>query len=65
MNVILSLVMDKDFVIYIFLMWLNKVEMWKLSDEFEVLDYICIKILICYNGIIGDGCGECLVCYLC
>lgn len=29
-----------------------------------MLDYICYNILICYNGIIGDGCGECLVCYL-
>ncbi|MGT2333771.1 7-cyano-7-deazaguanine synthase [Staphylococcus aureus] len=40
MNVTLSLAMDKDFVIHTPLMWLNKAETWKLSDELEVLDYI-------------------------
>ncbi|MBU5864795.1 7-cyano-7-deazaguanine synthase, partial [Vibrio cholerae O1] len=34
-------------------------ETWKLSDELEGLDYIRTKTLTCYNGIIGDGCGEC------
>ncbi len=58
MNVTLSLAMDKDFVIHTPLMWLNKAETWKLSDELEVLDYIRTKTLTCYNGIIGDGCGK-------
>ncbi len=53
MNVTLSLAMDKDFVIHTPLMWLNKAETWKLSDELEVLDYIRTKTLTCYNGIIG------------
>ncbi len=52
MNVTLSLAMDKDFVIHTPLMWLNKAETWKLSDELEVLDYIRTKTLTCYNGII-------------
>ena len=43
MNVTLSLAMDKDFVIHTPLMWLNKAETWKLSDELEVLDYIRTK----------------------
>ncbi|HDG5412180.1 TPA: 7-cyano-7-deazaguanine synthase QueC [Staphylococcus aureus] len=64
MNVTLSLAMDKDFVIHTPLMWLNKAETWKLSDELEVLDYIRTKTLTCYNGIIGDGCGECPACHL-
>uniref|UniRef100_UPI00210D1E98 7-cyano-7-deazaguanine synthase n=1 Tax=Staphylococcus aureus TaxID=1280 RepID=UPI00210D1E98 len=55
---------DKDFVIHTPLMWLNKAETWKLSDEFEVLDYIRTKTLTCYNGIIVYGCGECPACHL-
>ncbi len=43
MNVTLSLAIDKDFVIHTPLMWLNKAETWKLSDELEVLDYIQYK----------------------
>ncbi len=49
---------------FIPLMWLNKAETWKLSDEPEVLDYIRTKTLTCYNGIIRDGCGECPACHL-
>ncbi|UZW86705.1 7-cyano-7-deazaguanine synthase QueC [Staphylococcus lugdunensis] len=64
MNVTLSLAMDKDFVIHTPLMWLNKAQTWALSDELGVLDYIRHQTLTCYNGIIGDGCGECPACHL-
>lgn len=64
-NVIVNLVMEKLFVIYMFFMWFNKVEMWKFVDEFGVFDFVKNNMLICYNGIIVDGCGECLVCYFC
>ncbi|CDR60475.1 7-cyano-7-deazaguanine synthase QueC [Staphylococcus schweitzeri] len=64
MNVTLSLAMDKDFVIHTPLMWLNKAETWQLSDELGVLDYIRTNTLTCYNGIVGNGCGECPACQL-
>ena len=64
MNVTLSLSMDKDFVIHTPLMWLDKAQTWELSDELGVLDYIRHNTLTCYNGVIGDGCGECPACQL-
>ena len=64
MNVTLSLSMDKDFVIHTPLMWLDKAQTWALSDKLGVLDYIRHNTLTCYNGIIGDGCGECPACHL-
>lgn len=64
MNVTLSLSMDKDFVIHTPLMWLDKKATWSLSDELGVLDYIRYNTLTCYNGIVGEGCGECPACHL-
>lgn len=64
MNVTLNLSMDKNFVIHTPLMWLDKAQTWQLSDELGVLDYIRKETLTCYNGIIGDGCGECPSCKL-
>ena len=64
MNVTLSLSMDRDFVIHTPLMWLDKTQTWELSDELGVLDYVRHNTLTCYNGIIGDGCGECPDCKL-
>lgn len=46
------------------LMWLNKAETWALADKVGRLDYIRHQTLTCYNGIIGDGCGECPSCKL-
>jgi len=46
------------------LMWLNKAETWALADKIGRLDYVRQKTLTCYNGIIGDGCGECPSCKL-
>ncbi|RIM47546.1 7-cyano-7-deazaguanine synthase QueC [Staphylococcus cohnii] len=64
MNVTLSLSMDKDFVIHTPLMWLDKKQTWALSDELGVLEYVRKRTLTCYNGIIGEGCGECPACKL-
>lgn len=64
MNVTLSSSMDRDFVIHTPLMWLDKAQTWELSDELGVLDYVRQNTLTCYNGIIGDGCGECPACKL-
>ncbi|RAP27941.1 hypothetical protein C2W64_00760 [Brevibacillus laterosporus] len=63
-NVTLQLAMDYPFVIHTPLMWLNKAQTWKLSDELGAFEYVREKTLTCYNGVIGDGCGECPACQL-
>jgi 7-cyano-7-deazaguanine synthase len=64
LNVTLNLAMDYQFVIHTPIMWINKEETWKMADEMGALEYIREKTLTCYNGIIGDGCGECPACKL-
>ncbi|QOS98979.1 7-cyano-7-deazaguanine synthase QueC [Brevibacterium sp. JNUCC-42] len=64
LNVTLQLAMDYPFVIHTPLMWLNKAQTWKLSDELGAFEYVREKTLTCYNGVIGDGCGECPACQL-
>lgn len=64
MNVTMNLAMDKNFVLHTPLMWLDKKQTWELSDQLGVLDYIKDQTLTCYNGIIGQGCGECPACHL-
>lgn len=64
LNVTLNLAMDYSFVIHTPLMWLDKADTWGLADEMNVLEYIRNNTLTCYNGIIGDGCGECPACKL-
>ena len=64
LNVTLNLAMDNTFVIDTPLMWIDKAQTWEMADKFGRLDYIRNKTLTCYNGIIGDGCGECPSCKL-
>ncbi|MBO4674267.1 MAG: 7-cyano-7-deazaguanine synthase QueC [Bacteroidaceae bacterium] len=64
LNVTLNLAMDEQFVIHTPLMWIDKAETWKLSDELGVFDLVRNETLTCYNGIKGDGCGECPACKL-
>lgn len=64
LNVTLNLAMDTDFVIDTPLMWLDKKQTWALADELGCFDLVRTKTLTCYNGIIGDGCGECPACQL-
>lgn len=64
MNVTMNLAMDKNFVLHTPLMWLDKKQTWELSDQLGVLDYIKDQTLTCYNGIIGQSCGECPACHL-
>ena len=56
--------MDKEFIIETPLMWLNKSETWALADQYQALDMIKNETLTCYNGIVGDGCGDCPSCDL-
>jgi 7-cyano-7-deazaguanine synthase len=64
LNVTLNLAMDYEFVIDTPLMWIDKAETWKLADDLGVLEIIKEETLTCYNGIKGDGCGECPACLL-
>ncbi|MFC0471819.1 7-cyano-7-deazaguanine synthase QueC [Halalkalibacter kiskunsagensis] len=64
LNVTLNLAMDAQYVIHTPLMWLNKAETWKLADQLEALDFVREKTLTCYQGVRGDGCGECPACEL-
>lgn len=64
LNVTLNLSMDDEFVVHTPLMWLDKAETWEMADELGAFDYVRTKTLTCYNGVIGDGCGECPACHL-
>ncbi|MTD27099.1 7-cyano-7-deazaguanine synthase QueC [Erwinia sorbitola] len=46
------------------LMWLNKAETWALADYWQQLPLIRNQTLTCYNGVQGDGCGDCAACHL-
>lgn len=64
LNVTANLAMEYDFVIHTPLMWLDKAQTWGLADRLGVLEVIKNETLTCYNGIVGDGCGECPACKL-
>ncbi|SFC13760.1 7-cyano-7-deazaguanine synthase QueC [Clostridium uliginosum] len=64
LNVTLNLAMDYQFEILTPLMWINKAETWKMANDLGVLNIVKEETLTCYNGIIGNGCGECPACKL-
>ncbi|GIA44587.1 exsB protein [Vibrio cholerae] len=64
MNQALEKGMDLPLMIRTPLMWLNKAETWALADQLGALDLVRHQTLTCYNGLIGDGCGECPACGL-
>ncbi|QSX31636.1 7-cyano-7-deazaguanine synthase QueC [Shewanella cyperi] len=60
----LVLGMDRPLEIRTPLMWLNKAETWALADRYGQLELVRHHTLTCYNGIQGDGCGDCPACHL-
>ncbi len=64
LNVTLNLAMDYRFVIHTPLMWLDKADTWEMADKLGIVNIIKKDTLTCYNGIKGDGCGNCPACYL-
>lgn len=64
LNVTLNLAMEEQFVIHTPLMWIDKAQTWALADELGAFDIIRYKTLTCYNGVEGEGCGECPACRL-
>lgn len=64
LNNSLALGLDKHIAIETPLMWLNKEQTWELADQLGRLDYVMKNTLTCYNGVIGNGCGQCPACKL-
>ena len=64
LNVTLNLAMDYQFVVHTPLMWINKAQTWGMADSIGKLEFIREKTLTCYNGVMGNGCGQCPACVL-
>jgi 7-cyano-7-deazaguanine synthase len=64
LNQTLNLSMEYNYRIHTPLMWKDKGEIWKLSDELGIFDLVRIKTVTCYHGIPGEGCGKCPSCNL-
>ena len=64
LNTTLNLAMEYDFCLITPLMWIDKEQTWKMADDLGVFELVRNETLTCYNGIIGDGCGECPSCKL-
>ncbi|WP_394152320.1 7-cyano-7-deazaguanine synthase QueC [Vibrio maritimus] len=64
MNSALVQGMDRELDIVTPLMWLDKAETWALADKYDALELVRNETLTCYNGVIGDGCGDCPSCEL-
>lgn len=64
LNVTLNLAMNASFDIHTPLMWLDKKEVWALSDQLGAFEYVRDKTLTCYEGIPSHGCGKCPACEL-
>ncbi len=64
LNTTLNLAMEYEFDIITPLMWIDKMETWKMADELGGLDVVRDMTLTCYNNIKGEGCGKCPACKL-
>lgn len=63
-NAAMKLGMDYELKFETPLMWLTKAETWALADYHNQLDLVRHQTLSCYNGIKGNGCGDCDACSL-
>lgn len=64
LNTTLNLAMEYEFELITPLMWIDKEETWEMADQLGGLSVIRDKTLTCYNGIMGEGCGNCPACKL-
>ena len=63
-NQTLNLAFDHQFVIHAPLMWKTKAMIWEMADELGIFELVRQKTITCYNGITGEGCGQCPSCIL-
>ena len=64
LNTTINLAMDEHFVIHTPLMQSDKAAVWKMAADLEILDLVKNQTVTCYNGILGNGCGDCPSCKL-
>ncbi|CUO38606.1 7-cyano-7-deazaguanine synthase QueC [Clostridium disporicum] len=64
LNTTLNLAMDYEFDIITPLMWIDKADTWKMADDLGIIDIIKNETITCYNGVKGNGCGNCPSCSL-
>ena len=64
LNTTLNLAMDAELKLITPLMSKDKADVWEMADQMGRHQYIRENTLTCYNGVIGDGCGECPSCKL-
>ena len=55
---------DEDAVIHTPLIHLTKAETWEMPSDLGILDLVYHETVTCYNGIKGEGCGECPACLI-
>lgn len=60
----ISLAMDYEIKIHTPLMNKTKAQTWKMAEDLGILKLVAEETVTCYNGIIGNGCGECPACAL-
>ena len=63
-NKTINLALDHEFIIHTPLMWKTKAQIWEMADKLGVFEMIRSQTVTCYNGIPGEGCGECPSCRL-
>lgn len=64
LNTTLNLAMDYEFDIITPLMWIDKEATWEMADRLGGFELVRDMTLTCYNGIKGEGCGNCPACKL-
>jgi 7-cyano-7-deazaguanine synthase len=64
LNTTLNLSMSEQFVIHTPLMEYDKAAVWQMADELGIFELVKNQTVTCYNGIPGNGCGECPSCKL-
>lgn len=64
LNHAIDLGIGRDIAFITPLMWLDKAETWALADYYQQLELVRHSTLTCYNGVQGDGCGQCAACHL-
>ncbi|UDG80052.1 7-cyano-7-deazaguanine synthase QueC [Candidatus Steffania adelgidicola] len=64
LNTAVNLGMARELQFTTPLMWLDKAEIWALADYYHQFNRVRQDTLTCYNGIKGDGCGQCSACHL-